>query len=142
MLEPMAEPADGVSPLVPASLALVGEGVTASELAARFDEAGARLAVAVGGRLLEQLLELGLVRVGRQDGSGRVFVLTPLGRTALSQGVSGVPAIALEDLERLRTDLLSTIAHELRTPLTALRTSVGLLADPTSSPTAEQQRAL
>ena len=30
----------------------------------------------------------------------------------------------------MRTDLFATIAHELRTPLTAIRTSVGLLLDP------------
>jgi signal transduction histidine kinase len=34
-----------------------------------------------------------------------------------------------EELDRLRTDLLSTISHELRTPLTLIRTSVGLLLD-------------
>jgi signal transduction histidine kinase len=32
-------------------------------------------------------------------------------------------------VERLRTDLLSTISHELRTPLTLIRTSIGLLLD-------------
>ncbi|MHB1132243.1 MAG: sensor histidine kinase [Chloroflexota bacterium] len=31
------------------------------------------------------------------------------------------------DLERQRSDLLSTVSHELRTPLTLIRTSVGLL---------------
>ena len=31
--------------------------------------------------------------------------------------------VVLKDVERLRTDLLSTIAHELRTPLTVVRTS-------------------
>jgi len=34
-----------------------------------------------------------------------------------------------DQLERLRTDLLSTISHELRTPLTLIRTSIGLLLD-------------
>jgi len=34
-----------------------------------------------------------------------------------------------ETIERLRSDLLSTISHELRTPLTLIRTSVGLLLD-------------
>ena len=34
-----------------------------------------------------------------------------------------------EQVERLRTDLLSTISHELRTPLTLIRTSIGLLLD-------------
>ncbi len=34
-----------------------------------------------------------------------------------------------EQVERLRTDLLSTISHELRTPLPLIRTSIGLLLD-------------
>jgi two-component system sensor histidine kinase ResE len=34
-----------------------------------------------------------------------------------------------QQVERLRTDLLSTISHELRTPLTLMRTSIGLLLD-------------
>jgi signal transduction histidine kinase len=34
-----------------------------------------------------------------------------------------------QELDRLRTDLLSTISHELRTPLTLIRTSIGLLLD-------------
>ena len=93
-------------------------------------------------RLLDRLLELGLVRVARTSGDERFFVPTSLGRSALAEGITGAGAVGLEDLERLRTDLLSTIAHELRTPLTALRTSVGLLADPASTPTDEQRRAL
>jgi signal transduction histidine kinase len=36
-----------------------------------------------------------------------------------------------ENVERLRTDLLSTVSHELRTPLTLIRTSIGLLLDST-----------
>ena len=50
----------------------------------------------------------------------------------------GRDGVALDELERLRTDLLSTIAHELRTPLTSVRTSVGLLLDPASQPTPDQ----
>jgi signal transduction histidine kinase len=40
-------------------------------------------------------------------------------------------ALAAErrEVERLRRDLLSTVAHELRTPLTLIRTSIGLLLD-------------
>ena len=128
--------------LVPAALALLEEEATASTLARRFAAAGASLDDGVDERLLERLLELGLVRVARTSGAERVFVPTSLGRSALSQGISGGGAVGLEELERLRTDLLSTIAHELRTPLTALRTSVGLLADPASSPTDDQRRAL
>ena len=41
---------------------------------------------------------------------------------------------SLEELERLRTDLLSVVAHELRTPITVMRTLTGLLLDPTAGP--------
>lgn len=34
-----------------------------------------------------------------------------------------------QEVERLRSDLLSTVSHELRTPLTLIRTCVGLLLD-------------
>jgi signal transduction histidine kinase len=43
-------------------------------------------------------------------------------------------------VERLRTDLLSTISHELRTPLTLIRTSIGLLLD--SDPDEEMRQRL
>jgi signal transduction histidine kinase len=45
-----------------------------------------------------------------------------------------------EQVERLRTDLLSTISHELRTPLTLIRTSIGLLLD--SDPDEEMRQRL
>lgn len=48
----------------------------------------------------------------------------------------------LEDLERLRTDLLAAIAHEFRTPLTAIRTAVGLLQDPSLSANRAQEKRL
>ena len=128
--------------LVPSALALGGEGATASGLASRFAEAGAAVDHGLAADLLDRLLELGLVRVARAADEERVFVPTSLGRKALAEGITGGGAAGLEELERLRTDLLSTIAHELRTPLTALRTSVGLLADPASSPTDEQRRTL
>ena len=65
-----------------------------------------------------------------------------LGLRYVDAGLHGEASIPLAELEGLRTDLLSTIAHELRTPLTAVRTSVGLLLDPTAEPTEEQRRAL
>ena len=34
-----------------------------------------------------------------------------------------------QEVERLRSDLLSTVSHELRTPLTLIRTSFGLLLE-------------
>jgi signal transduction histidine kinase len=133
---------DAAAALVPSALALVGEGATPSMLADRFRGAGAPLEGHLASELLNRLLDLGLVRVARSAGEERMFVPTSLGRKALAEGITGAGAVGLEELERLRTDLLSTIAHELRTPLTALRTSVGLLADPASSPTDEQRRTL
>jgi signal transduction histidine kinase len=47
---------------------------------------------------------------------------------------------ARRQVERLRTDLLSTISHELRTPLTLIRTSIGLLLD--SDPDEEMRQRL
>ena len=50
--------------------------------------------------------------------------------------------VGLEELERLRTDLLSTVGHELRTPLTAIRTSAGILLDPGLEPSDAQRQQL
>ena len=125
------------------ALALVAPSVTAAELEARFASFGATLEPDVAGRLLAQLADLGLVRAARQDGDGGTrFVTTTLGARWLAGGLGGDAAVSLAELEALRTDLLSTIAHELRTPLTAVRTSVGLLLDPTAQPTDAQRAAL
>lgn len=130
------------SPLLHAALALVPPSATADELEGRFEEVGAELEPKLGGRLLAELADLGLVRASRRHGDARRYVATSLGVRSLEAGIQGEAAIPLAELERLRTDLLSTIAHELRTPLTSVRTSVGLLLDPASEPTEEQQRAL
>lgn len=45
-----------------------------------------------------------------------------------------------QEVERLRSDLLSTVSHELRTPLTLIRTCVGLLLD--SAPDSAMQERL
>ena len=129
-------------PLAAAALGLLGEGGTVSTVGDRFAELGARLDPAVGDSLLGELLALGLVRVARTDANEPFYVPTSLGTKAVAEGIAGMPAVGLGDLEQLRTDLLSTIAHELRTPLTAVRTSAGLLADPSSSPTEQQRRRL
>lgn len=128
------------SPLVPAALALVADGASAAQLEQRFEAAGAHLADGIAERLLDELARLGLIRVG----SGRRFVLTSIGQRRLEDTYSldGTEHDRLADLERLRTDLLSTIAHELRTPLTAVRTSVGLLQDTDRAPDDEQRQTL
>jgi signal transduction histidine kinase len=130
------------SPLTAAALAVIGQDADASDVEARFEAAGARLGEGVARRLLDELAALGLVRVARSTGEQRRYVLTSIGHQALRESLTAGHADGLSELERLRTDLLSTIAHELRTPLTAVRTSVGLLLDADSRPTAEQSRAL
>lgn len=130
-------------PLVTALL-LVGDGVSPSELAPRFaamsppgnDEAGAAA-------LLGRLTDLGLVRMTRQDDE-RHYVLTVLGQRHAEATLAGQPELTggLAALERLRTDLLSTVAHELRTPLTAVRTSIGLLLDRSVEPAPDLREQL
>jgi signal transduction histidine kinase len=132
----------GHSALLHAVLVLVGASASPSDIEERFRATGAALAPGLGEGLLAELGELGLVRAGRLGRDGRRYVRTSLGQRTIDGGVHGQAAVPLEELERLRTDLLSTIAHELRTPLTAIRTSVGLLRDPASEPTIEQHGAL
>jgi signal transduction histidine kinase len=119
-----------------AALILVGDGATPDQLAERFhalEAVGRPDGAAV---LLARLARLGLVRVASGEGGRASYVLTPLGQQYAGGTLGGQPEVTaqLEALERLRTDLLSTIAHELRTPLTAVRTSVGLLRDPSIRP--------
>jgi signal transduction histidine kinase len=122
--------------LAMAALLLVGDGVTAAELAQHFGllETARQPDGAAG--LLARLASLGLVIVASPAGAQPRYVLTVLGQQYVSATLGGRPetTVQLEELERLRTDLLSTIAHELRTPLTAVRTCVGLLRDPTVQP--------
>ncbi len=135
--DPAAGQSAPPSPLAAAALGLVGDGVTPRGLSERLATAGAHVEATLAADLLAELARLGLVRVARQDGDDRVHVLTSLGRTMQAGGIGAEAGIAarLAELERLRTDLLSTIAHELRTPLTAVRTCVGVLRDPATSPT-------
>ncbi|MCU0506350.1 MAG: HAMP domain-containing histidine kinase, partial [Chloroflexi bacterium] len=139
-----ASRASAPTALASAALRLVGEGVTARALIDRFAAEGAGIDETVAEGILGELAMLGLVRVARADGSGRVHVLTSLGRQFTDAGAvigAGI-ATQLADLEHLRTDLLSTIAHELRTPLTAVRTCVGILRDPTTTPTEAESAKL
>ena len=132
------------SPLAAAALAMVGDGVTASELVARLAAGDAVVTEAAAEARLDELRRLGLTRlVAEPDGEGRYF-LTPLGERLLGVSIAGSRdhAELLAEIEQMRTDLLSTIAHELRTPLTAVRTSAGLLLDPEVEPTAEEHRSL
>jgi len=130
----------GASPsaLAGAALALVGDGATPNNLADRFVDAGAAIDAARAKALLGELAGLGLVRIARHNGDDRFHVLTTLGRQMLSGSLGADAGVVkhLAELERLRTDLLSTIAHELRTPLTAIRTCVGVLRGAETAPSA------
>jgi signal transduction histidine kinase len=139
----VTDPARPRSALATAAQILVGDGATAAELVDRFAASGASIDDRTAEALLDELAALGLVRVARGSGPERVLVLTSLAqRTSASAAGDERTTELLHDLERMRTDLLSTIAHELRTPLTAVRTNVGLLRDPASRPTPDQQEML
>ncbi|HSW41216.1 MAG TPA: HAMP domain-containing sensor histidine kinase [Patescibacteria group bacterium] len=134
--DPLRQQGTSRSPLTGAALALVADGASPADLVERFADAGAAVDAADASALLGELAGLGLVRIARPDGDDRFHVLTSLGRQMLSGGLGAEAGVAerLAELERLRTDFLSTIAHELRTPLTAIRTCVGVLRDPATSP--------
>jgi signal transduction histidine kinase len=137
-VEPLYERGTLPSPLAGAALALVGDGATPVVLAERFADAGAAVDAARATALLRELAGLGLVRIARHNGDDRFHVLTSLGRQMLSGSLGADAGVVerLAELERLRTDLLSTIAHELRTPLTAVRTCVGVLRGAETAPSA------
>ena len=139
----LESPPAAPSPLAAATLRLVGEGVTPGMLVERFADAGAGIDEPRATGILLELRRLGLVRVARHNGDGRVHVLTSLGRQVRDSGSDGADvADRLAELERLRTDLLATMAHELRTPLTAVRTCVGVLRDPAAAPSAGELATL
>jgi signal transduction histidine kinase len=106
---------------------------------------GIEVAPARLAQLLERMTALGLARVAGYDDAGAArYVATSLGQRAAAALLTADAELSggLEELERLRTDLLATVGHDLRTPLTAIRTSVGLLLDPALEPTASQRQQL
>ncbi len=131
-------------PLLPLILALVGGGSTSDDMAVRLAAAVVDASPDRCGVLLDRLAGLGLARVASAEGRPRRYVLTSLGQHTLAVSLArpSQAAARFEDLERLRTDLLATIAHELRTPLTAVRTCAGLLADPATDSAPEQRQQL
>jgi len=112
-------------------LLLMGEGGTEVELARRVDAFAAAIHDLGVAPSLERLVSRGLIRAASSRGAERRYVRTTLGEE-LARSHSGADPrlhIGLEELERLRTQLVATIAHELRTPLTAMRTCIGLMVD-------------
>ena len=130
--------------LGPPLLALLSEPMTAAEVAEQVSGGGLVLSAARAGELLARLDALGLARVAGYERTDARYVATSLGQRAVASLVTTDPAVrlGLEELERLRSDLLATVGHELRTPLTAIRTSAGLLLDPGLDPTPSQRRQL
>jgi signal transduction histidine kinase len=130
--------------LVVPLVALLEEPMTAEDLAGRARDVGLKLDAERVVALVERAVDLGLARVGEYDDGDARYVATSLGQRAASALLATDPAqqIGLEELERLRTDLLATVGHELRTPLTAIRTSVGLLLDPGLEPSEDQRQQL
>jgi signal transduction histidine kinase len=131
------------SPLAGAALALVGAGVTPSELVARLAEHEAAVDERAAKARLDELCGLGLAREVPAE-VGTMYHVTPLGERLLHMSFAADPRHVdlLAEIEQMRTEILSTIAHELRTPLTSVRTSVGLLLDPAVEPSSEQRRTM
>ena len=104
---------------------------------------GLQLSASRARELLARAATLGLARVAGYDAGEARYVATSLGqRSAASLMGDSTLRVGLEELERLRTELLATVGHELRTPLTAVRTSVGLLLDPGVAPSEDQRQQL
>lgn len=125
-------------------LGLLAEPMTGGEIAAAVSGNGLQLSGERAADLLALLADQGLARVASYERGEARYVATSLGQRAAAALATADPElrIGLEELERLRTDLLATVGHELRTPLTAIRTSVGLLLDPGLEPSEGQRQQL
>lgn len=145
ILQPMSSPPPGIDELLAVPLlGLLSEPLTSAEIAAAVSGDGLEISEERAADLLGVLADRGLARVASYDAGSARYVATSLGQRAAAALVTADPElrIGLEELERLRTDLLATVGHELRTPLTAIRTSVGLLLDPGLEPTDAQRQQL
>lgn len=128
-----------------AVLCAVAAGASMGEIAASLGAEQGAIDQDDVARVIADLERRELVRAGaeREDAP---HVLTALGRQMILDQVGTWTTAAAKlqaerhQVERLRTDLLSTISHELRTPLTLIRTSIGLLLD--SDPDEEMRQRL
>lgn len=129
-------PNDDLEILAVAGLRLLGSGGGPAELAARFSRVHVPHEPADAAALLAHLARMGLVRVAATPHDEPTYVPTILGRQFADAlpGSGRSMSAGLEELEQLRTEFMSAITHELRTPLTAVRTSIGLLLDPSVTP--------
>jgi signal transduction histidine kinase len=125
-------------------VALLEEPLGGRAVAGALAAEGIRISAARTSELLERATALGMARIAARDGGEMRFVATALGRRSTAALVTADPKVVLglQELERLRSELLATIGHELRTPLTAIRTSAGLLLDPGLQPNDAQRQQL
>ena len=126
-------------------LCAIAAGASIDELAASLGTGSGATDQADSAQLVAALERRGLLLAG--TGSvDTTHALTEQGRRLilahLREWMSAATQLEEEQrqVERLRTDLLSTISHELRTPLTLIRTSIGLLLD--SEPDEEMRQRL
>ena len=117
-----------------AVLSAVATGASIEEIAASLNAGEQAIGQDDVAGLVANLERRGLLRVGAGPGETAVALTESGSRLILAQAsawMSAATALETEGrrVERLRTDLLSTISHELRTPLTLIRTSIGLLLD-------------
>jgi signal transduction histidine kinase len=128
-----------------AILSAVAMGASIEEIATRLSAGDSEINSVVVVRATADLERRELLRAGAgpEDAS---YAPTERGRLMILDQVAAWATAAAEleterrRVERLRTDLLSTISHELRTPLTLIRTSIGLLLD--SDPDEEMRQRL
>ena len=128
-----------------AALGLLDTPSSPRDMSLKFQAEGAAVDSDRTSQLLTELADLGLARIAEVTDSERRWVRSPLGDQMVAGGIieGGELTVRLAELERLRSDLFTTVAHELRTPLTAIRTAVGLLLDPdTRAEPAQRQQLL
>lgn len=125
-------------------VAVLDEPRDAAGLVDVLDQQGLAMSVRRAEDLMARAARLGLAKIAGYEGGEARYVATALGQRSARALLTNDPdvRVGLEELERLRTELLATVGHELRTPLTAVRTSVGLLLDPGLEPSAEQRQQL
>jgi signal transduction histidine kinase len=136
------EPGRGIDVTV---LSAVAVGASIEEIATRLGAGDSAINPEDVARVIADLERRDLLQAGTgPENASRLP--TERGRRLIIDrvGAWAAAATALEterrQVERLRTDLLSTISHELRTPLTLIRTSIGLLLD--SDPDEEMRQRL